>query len=133
VCVPPQLVEMARRLFLIGVMVLILRGSVTQLVIATVMCAVYLLLQTEASPFEDIGGATLRLDLPTPVSEVLTCLCQEAVGSSRFLADNFLASSCSFALVCFFVCCIMFKLATLTELRELQERMNFEQRQVHSC
>ena len=47
---------MARRLFLIGVMVLVMRGSVTQLVIATVMCAVYLLLQTEASPFEDIGG-----------------------------------------------------------------------------
>ena len=52
---------MARRLVIIGAMVLVLRGSVAQLVIATVMCAVYLLLQTEASPFEDIGGATYDL------------------------------------------------------------------------
>jgi hypothetical protein len=88
-----ELLEMVRRLVLVGVMVLVSRGSVTQLVIATVLCAVYLLLQTEASPFEDLG-------------------------------DNFLASSCSFALVVFFVCIIMFKLATLTDLRELQEHMS---------
>jgi hypothetical protein len=95
VCVPPQLVEMARRLFLIGVMVLILRGSVTQLVIATVMCAVYLLLQTEASPFEDIGGATLRLDLPTPVSEVLNACAKrrwDRVASSQTTSSRALAA-----------------------------------------
>jgi hypothetical protein len=48
---------MARRLVLVGVMVLVSRGSVTQLVIATVLSAVYLLLQMQASPFEDLGGA----------------------------------------------------------------------------
>jgi hypothetical protein len=130
VCAPPQLVEMARRLFLIGVMVLVMRGSVTQLVIATVMCAVYLLLQTEASPFEDIGGGS-RCGLICRPPCGIEAIPRGAGISSRFLADNFLASSCSFALVIFFVCCIMFKLATLTELRELQERMSVEQREVH--
>jgi hypothetical protein len=51
-----QVLEMARRLVLVGVMVLVSRGSVTQLVIATVLSAVYLLLQMQASPFEDLGG-----------------------------------------------------------------------------
>jgi ABC-type Co2+ transport system permease subunit len=36
---------------------------VTQLVIATVLCAVYLLLQMQASPFEDLGGTCLGLDV----------------------------------------------------------------------
>jgi hypothetical protein len=54
---------MARRLVLVGVMVLVSRGSVTQLVIATVLCAVYLLLQQQASPFADLGGAYPGLDL----------------------------------------------------------------------
>jgi hypothetical protein len=56
---------MARRLVLVGVMVLVSRGSVTQLVIATVLCAVYMMLQMQASPFEDLGGALGLLALAT--------------------------------------------------------------------
>jgi hypothetical protein len=97
-CVPfTQCLEMVRRLVLVGVMVLVLRGSVSQLVIATAVCAVYLLLQMQVAPFKS-------------------------------LADNFLATGCSFALLIFFACCVMFKIATLTEVPDLRERMSIEQR-----
>ena len=39
--------------------------------------------------------------------------------------DNFFAASCSFGIIVLFVCCIMFKLATLTELPDLQLRMSY--------
>ena len=87
---------MGRKLFLVGIMVTVERGSVTQLVVGTVFSAVYLLLQVQVGPYEDLG-------------------------------DDFLAAGCSFAIVVFFVCCIMFKLSTLTELDDLQRRMSYEQ------
>ncbi len=40
-----EIMEMLRRLVLVGIFVLIERGSVTQLVAGTLFCAVYLLLQ----------------------------------------------------------------------------------------
>jgi hypothetical protein len=92
-----ECLEMVRRLVLVGVMVLVSRGSVSQLVIATAVCAVYLLLQMQVAPFES-------------------------------LADDFLATGCSFALLIFFACCVMFKIATLTEVSDLRERMSIEQR-----
>ena len=48
-----RLMEMSRRLVLVGVMVLVYRGSVTQLVLATVFCAIYLTIQMEVRPSED--------------------------------------------------------------------------------
>lgn len=44
-----------RRLCLVGIFILIRRGSITQLVIGTVFCAVYLLLQVHCSPFSCIA------------------------------------------------------------------------------
>ena len=44
------------------------------------------------------------------------------------LRDNFLASALSFLMLVFFVACIMFKMATLTELEEVRKRMSEEQR-----
>ena len=47
-----ELAEMARRLLLVGVLVIVPfeRGSIMQLVLATVICIVYLLIQTLVSP-----------------------------------------------------------------------------------
>ena len=42
-----ELMEMARRVVLVGIFVLVQRGSVTQLVMAILFCAIYLLLQTQ--------------------------------------------------------------------------------------
>ena len=67
-----ELVEMTRRLVLVGLMMNVSRGTVMQLVIGNVFCTVYLCIQMQVSPFIDLG-------------------------------DDFLANSCSFALVIFFV------------------------------
>lgn len=46
-----ELVEMFRRLFLVGIMVIVRRGSLTQLVIGSLFSVVYLLVQMQAMPF----------------------------------------------------------------------------------
>ena len=45
--------EMLRRVMLVGVMVLVLRGSVTQLILGTIIVLAYLLLQMQSSPYKD--------------------------------------------------------------------------------
>jgi hypothetical protein len=42
---------------LVGIMVTISRGSVTQLVIGCVFSAVYLCIQMQVQPYADLGGA----------------------------------------------------------------------------
>ena len=91
-----ELVEMFRRLLLVGIMVLVLRGQLTQLVISTVFCLMYLLIQMQAQPYRDS-------------------------------ADDYLANACSFSMSIIFLCCIMFKISTLTELKEILARMSPEQ------
>lgn len=46
---------MSRRLVLVGIMVLAWRGSVVQLVLASVFCLVYLQLQLQAGPYRSLG------------------------------------------------------------------------------
>jgi len=87
---------MFRRLALVGIFVLIKRGSIVQLVVGVVFCAVWLLLQMQAAPF-------------------------------RHLGDNYLASSCSFALLVFFLSCLVSKVGTLTEVQDVQAVLTFEQ------
>ena len=87
--------EMLRKAVLVGVMVVVDRGSVTQLVVGTIFCITYLLIQLQVNPYNDLG-------------------------------DDFFAASCSFGIIVLFVCCIMFKLATLTELPDLQRRMSYD-------
>ena len=43
--------------------------------------------------------------------------------------DNYLAVSCSLSLVVLFIASIFYKVASLTELQDLQSRMSFEQRE----
>jgi hypothetical protein len=50
---------MLRRLFLVGVLVVFRRGSITQLIIAVVFCAVFLTVQMQVSAASD------PRDLPT--------------------------------------------------------------------
>lgn len=40
-------------------------------------------------------------------------------GPYKRTADNFLANACSFLLLVFFIVCILYKLATLTELEDV--------------
>ena len=47
-----ELMEMTRRLVLVGIFVLLNRGSVMQIVLGTIFSAVYLLMITQAGPFK---------------------------------------------------------------------------------
>ena len=40
------------------------------------------------------------------------------------LADNFIALAASFFLLALFLCCMLLKLGTLTELRDVRERLS---------
>ena len=46
-----ELMEMTRRVFLVGIMVLVMRGTLSQLVIASIFCLTLGLLQMQANPF----------------------------------------------------------------------------------
>jgi hypothetical protein len=45
-----ELCEMARRLILVGVFILIEQGSIMQIMIGTAFCAAYMLLQMQTAP-----------------------------------------------------------------------------------
>jgi len=87
---------MLRRLCLVGIFVLIKRGSLVQLIIGGASCAIFMLVQTQAAPYRDLG-------------------------------DEYLASCCSFTLLIFFLCCLIMKLGTLTEVSNVQEVLSREQ------
>ena len=50
-----ELMEMVKRFFLVGIMVIVKRGTVTQLVVATMFCLVYFLFTMQTNPYEDPG------------------------------------------------------------------------------
>ena len=50
-----QLVEMVRRLVLVGFFVLVNRGSIVQIVLGSIFCAIYLLMVMQAGPYKESG------------------------------------------------------------------------------
>jgi len=93
-----ELMEMTRRLVLVGLFVLISRGSITQLVIGTAFCAIFMAVQMQAWPYRDT-------------------------------VDDYVANACSFALLAAFVCCLMFKVASLSELPDVMSSLSVELQQ----
>ena len=71
-----ELVEMTRRLVLVGVFVLPVfnRGSIVQVVLGTIFCSIFLLMITQAGPYLE-------------------------------RSDDFLANAASFSLLVFFITC----------------------------
>ena len=96
-----ELAEMARRLFLIGIMVVIEPGKMTQIAIGTIFSAAFLVVQLIAQPFKK--------------------------GS-----DDLLGVSCSFALLMFFVCSVLYKIDALTSIDDLQAKMSLEQKRIYA-
>ena len=92
---------MARRLFLIGIMVVIEPGKMTQIAIGTIFSAAFLVVQLIAQPFKK--------------------------GS-----DDLLGVSCSFALLMFFVCSVLYKIDALTSIDDLQAKMSLEQKRIYA-
>ena len=117
--------EMLRRVVLIGVMVLVLRGRVTQLVIANILCLIFLLLQMQAclpavppayqpasqpaSQHASTHEQLLTVPAADPLLARLPFLDAQAVPYED-PADDYLASASSFSLAAIFLCCIMFKI-----------------------
>ena len=50
-----ETVEMTRRFVLVGVLVLVLRGSIMQLIIGSVFALVHMFFQMQAAPYADSG------------------------------------------------------------------------------
>ena len=51
-----EIMEMFRRLVLVGILVLVDRGSVTQIVVAAVFSVGYFAIQMQAAPYEHLGA-----------------------------------------------------------------------------
>lgn len=103
-------------------MVLVERGTITQLMIGTIFCLVFLLLQVRL-------GTVLMLPMCSrPCPRLPTTLSQMQAGPYKDTADDFIANSASFSLAVVYLCSLMFKVATLTEMEEVLERISLEQR-----
>ena len=91
---------MTRRFTLVGLFVIgpYPRGSLMQLIIATLFSIVFLTIQVQAKPYKKIH-------------------------------DDYVALSCSFGITVAFLCCVVYKIDTLTDLSEIKARMSIEQRQ----
>ena len=92
-----ELLEAWKKLFLVGFMVLILPGTVPQLVIAFVFSLVFMLLASTAQPFRD--GRPLQVEPVFPqlaFPEVLTLWCADG--------DDYFAKACNFSLTALFFC-----------------------------
>ena len=50
-----ELVEMTRRLVLVGFFVLVSRGSILQVVLGSAFCAVYMLVALQVRPFKEMA------------------------------------------------------------------------------
>ena len=59
-----ELLEMVRRLCLVGVFVLVQRGSLTQLAVGTIFCAVYLFIQMQVGAGSEAGAWTQPAGVP---------------------------------------------------------------------
>lgn len=96
----PSVYAVLRRFLLVGLFVIgpFTRGTTMQLVLATVFCIIYQLVQQGVNPY-------------------------------RNNADAFLAMACSFSLTILFITLIFYKFANLTDVRDLQAQMSYEQRE----
>jgi len=56
-----ELLEMSRRFFLVGLLSIVNRGSITQLVVAVTFCSIYLALQLQLQPFKRLPDNYLAL------------------------------------------------------------------------
>ena len=96
-----ETLEMARRLLLVGLMLIIVTpGSMAQLVIALLANTAFMFVQMRASPYKSLG-------------------------------DDWTAQVSSFCITALFVCCILFKFQSLTELSDIYEVMTWEQRRLY--
>jgi hypothetical protein len=82
-----ELIEMARRLTLVGIFVLFERGSVTQLILATGFCASYLMIQTACNPFHDMSEDYLANGCSFALLVVFLCCIVLKLGTLTEQAD----------------------------------------------
>ena len=69
-----ELMEMVRRLVLVGFFVLLRRGSMEQLILALLVCLVYLLVQTQASPYRKADDNTLAICCSFALCVLFCCM-----------------------------------------------------------
>ena len=78
-----------------------------------------------------LQGSTMQLIMGA-VTALIFLLLQVQANPLRDMADDYLASFCSFSLVVTFVCAIVFKEAMLIDLPDIQAKMSLEQVEVYA-
>ena len=63
-----EVIEMARRFLLVGLMSIVLSGTIVQLVIATLFCVFYLVLQLQAKPYKNPSDVYVALASTTSLA-----------------------------------------------------------------
>ena len=82
-----EVVEMFRRVLLVGLMSIVLEGSIVQLVIATLFCIFYLILQLQAKPFEHADDDYVALSSSSSLAVLFFSCVVLKVGTSTPLPD----------------------------------------------
>jgi hypothetical protein len=103
-----ELMEMVRRLLLVGVAVFYPpRGSLAQIGMGAMLCAIYLFVQQQSSPFKELSVCLARLTRLTRWSVPLPP--DSPACASRSSQDDFTAKCCSFFLLVYFGSCLVFR------------------------
>ena len=136
-----EILEMLRRFLLVGLMSIVLEGSVVQLMIASLFCILYLIVQLQARPFKEAGDEYVALVSSASLAVLDLCCVVIKVGvlaetpevhkilpprlRDRFLVPNALLSVVTFTSI---VCSLIVSIAiTLHQAfqdwrRKMQER-----------
>ena len=124
-----ELVEMTRRFVLVGLMVLA-QDSMMQLVVGTILSALFLLFQVQAAtdPNPDPNREPHN---PTATNANPLLLLQVQAAPYTTVSDDFLASVASFLLTVIFICSYAFKNHTFVGLPDIEVKMSREQRALY--
>lgn len=84
-----ELMAVSRRMFLCGVMVLVARGTITQLMIGSAYILSYMLLKAQATPFKDMADDFVESATNFALTLIsLSCLCFKVAALTKTLAQG---------------------------------------------
>ena len=123
-----ELLEMLRRLTLVGLFVVIEPGTVIQSFMGMIFCACYLLVQLISRPY---ANGEQRADPRSRNAPLLRPERMPILVNSRAtsVGDDYLALASSFSLLVLFMCTILYKYDELTASTDVQDKMSLEQKE----
>ncbi|MDC0525715.1 hypothetical protein OAO87_01855 [bacterium] len=120
-------VEMTRRLVLVGIFVLVERGSMVQIAGGAIFCAIYLLIITQAGPYLERGDDFLANAASFSLLVFFIC-CNLTLATHMLTAQLLCAGNCS--LVLSVTAGIFYKMSEMTDLQLVRNILTPKQRLV---